>query len=182
MRLFFCIVAGLIVACACNRRTAAPQVSEDALPLLTENSAPAPDTLPAPPAPPLDTALVIALKRSGCFGRCPVFEAQIHADGRAFYRGIRFAPREGFFEARISTTQIEIILTKALEINFLSLKSHYPENGATIVDLPDTVTQIRLDGQLKIVTNNFDAPRGLVELERLIDATLEQLDWVQRQN
>lgn len=51
--------------------------------------------------------LVIMLKRTGCYGTCPVFEAKIFSDGQAIYDGVRHVERIGLFEASVDSIWIQ---------------------------------------------------------------------------
>lgn len=129
------------------------------------------------PAYTTSSELIARIKKTPCFGQCPVFEASIYANGRVIYIGRKFVERTGTYEASLSKTQLENLLNKAVAANYFSLASTYPTEGRTITDLPSTITYVKIGTQEKEITNNHDAPQALRDFEKLFTGTLEELDW-----
>ena len=118
------------------------------------------------------------IRRSGCYGQCPTYEATIYSNGRATYRGKRFVPKEGLFEAQISPTQLAALRRKIVEVNYLDLAPSYPTDPRRkLVDLPTVYTAVHVDGRQHDVANNYLAPEALRQFEAYLDAILEELMW-----
>lgn len=121
--------------------------------------------------------LILALKRTGCYGKCPVFEANVFSDGKATYKGIDHVEMLGNYEASADSSWRNKILEKALLIGYFTLSDSYPTDGRFIPNLPNTITSLSYKGRLHRVYNNFDAPKALVELEIFLETALSELNW-----
>jgi hypothetical protein len=116
--------------------------------------------------------IVITIERTSCFGDCPVYSAQIHADGEVVYVGKRLVKEIGERRFKISQENLRRIIKEFERIDYFSLKDRYEtdENGMSVTDLPTTTTSICLDGKKKTVVNYYNAPKKLFELEDKIDS------------
>ncbi len=126
--------------------------------------------------------LMFLLKRTGCYGTCPVFEAKVYSNGRATYDGIRHVQRIGLFEALVDSNWIQIMLDSALSIQYLSFEDQYPIGSESIPDLPTTTTKVFWNNQEKTVENNFGSPKSLRNFEDFLESELEKLQWVKREH
>lgn len=121
--------------------------------------------------------LILALKRTGCYGKCPVFEANVFSDGKATYKGIRYVEMPGNYEALADTSWQNKILEKALKLQYFDLAASYPIDGHFIADLPTTTTAVFFNGNTKTIHDNFDAPKALIEFETFLENALLELKW-----
>ena len=120
----------------------------------------------------LDSEIIITIEREACFGSCPVYSAQIYADGTVVYDGEEFVKVKGKKQHIISRENLKKIIQAFEQIKYFSLKDKYAsaENGMKgPTDLPTTTTSIFLNGKRKKVVNYFGAPKELDELENTID-------------
>jgi len=119
-----------------------------------------------------DGGIVITIERTGCFGTCPVYSAQIHADGTVVYVGKDNVKEIGERRFKISQERIQELIKEFQRINYFSLKDRYEtdEKGMSVTDQPTTTTSICLDGKKKSVVNYYYAPRELDALEDKIDS------------
>ncbi|HEY0724023.1 MAG TPA: DUF6438 domain-containing protein [Pyrinomonadaceae bacterium] len=115
---------------------------------------------------------LITIDRSACFGDCPVYSAEIYADGTVVYVGKRFVKTEGTQRFKISEERIAALIKEFERIDYWSLQDRYEtdENGRSVTDQPTTTTSICLNGKKKQVVNYYYAPRKLDELEEKIDS------------
>lgn len=125
----------------------------------------------------------ITLERTSCFGLCPVYQLTIHRSGKVEYEGKAHVWEEGQRTGRISGKNFETLAKKIDEINFFNLKDRYdgknPDgSGVTVTDLPTTRTSITRGNRTKTVENYFRGPKGLKELEDLIDELTKSAEWV----
>ncbi len=121
--------------------------------------------------------LVATIKRTGCRGRCPVYEARVFSNDSVSYNGILHVVRDGLYEARVDSSWSQAILGRAMALDYFALRDTYPENGILILDLPSTITSIHLNTSEKTIWNNYDAPQALIEFEQFFEAHLETLHW-----
>jgi hypothetical protein len=116
--------------------------------------------------------ILITINRGACFGDCPVYSAQIYADGTVVYVGKLNVKTIGEQRYKISQDRIGALIKEFERIDYWSLKDIYEtdEKGMSITDQPTTTTSICLNGKTKRVVNYYYAPRKLDELEDKIDS------------
>ncbi len=61
-----------------------------------------------------DSEIVVTIQRTACFGACPVYSAQIYADGTVIYDGKDFVKITGKKQHKISEDRVRELL-KAFE-------------------------------------------------------------------
>ncbi len=120
---------------------------------------------------------VASLRRTACFGSCPVFLAEVWSDGQVTWQGERHVARLGHYTAQAPATWIAELLKEAEQSGFFRLGGHYPTNGRLVSDLPQTITMLRQNNKEYRVTDNADAPLGLLQFERYWQEKLEELSW-----
>ena len=121
--------------------------------------------------------LVARIKKTPCFGKCPVFEIFLYSDGSATYKGKKNVEMVGEYEAQASEELIKLIQEKAEAINYFDLEDIYPANGRLIKDIPNTVTELMdKSGQKKQITNNHNAPQELQDFEQYLLTTFDSLN------
>ena len=116
--------------------------------------------------------ILITIERGACFGSCPIYSAQIYADGTVVYVGKNHVKTIGEQRFKISQERIQTLIKEFERIDYWSLKDKYEtdENGMSVTDLPTTTTSICLNGKTKRVVNYYHAPKKLDELEDKIDS------------
>lgn len=116
--------------------------------------------------------ILITIERGACFGTCPIYSAQIYADGTVVYVGKDNVKTTGERRFKISQDRIQALIKEFERIDYWSLKDKYEtdENGMSVTDMPTTTTSICLNGKKKRVVNYYHAPRKLDELEDRIDS------------
>jgi Domain of unknown function (DUF6438) len=120
---------------------------------------------------------IASLKKTACFGQCPVFEAKIFSDGHAEYFGEKFAPRLGHFSANLKKNWLFDFMKAAESYSFFSLAKYYPISQQKISDLPVTFTFVEHRSHFLATENHFDAPLALREFEKYFEIQLETLEW-----
>ena len=114
---------------------------------------------------------IISLERTACYGNCPIYRIEIYEDNSGIYHGKRFVKKIGYYDFRLTKSEVLNILQKADNIEFNKMKNEYVE---AISDLPTTFICIKE----KKIKDYFGAPKELKELEKLIDKTTqENLDF-----
>ena len=125
----------------------------------------------------------ITLERTPCFGTCPVYKLTIHRSGKVEYEGKDHVREKGIRTGKISAGDFDKLVKKIDEINFFSLNDRYdgknPDgSGVTVTDLPTRTIGVTRDSRTKTVENYFRGPKGLKELEDLIDELTNSAEWV----
>jgi hypothetical protein len=126
----------------------------------------------------IDENLIAKIKRTPCFGKCPVFTIELFNNGVVKYTGMAYVERKGNFTAKVSPEFIKNIQDKALSIKYLSLENKYPIAPVVIADLPTTTTYIRIGNEGKLINDNFDAPKELIEFESWLEHAFDKVEWV----
>jgi hypothetical protein len=119
--------------------------------------------------------LAIFYERTPCFGTCPHFEFKAFASGKCNYIGLRFADREGHFEASASPKNVQGIISLAKQIGFFEMKDFYDDRMVT--DLPSTTVELTSEGISKSVLNRYKGPEEIKELYEKLDDLIDSLDW-----
>jgi hypothetical protein len=125
----------------------------------------------------IDENLMVSLQRTACFGKCPVFTVEIFKDGKVTYSGLAHVVKRGSYAAIAEADFIEKIQKRAKEIEFFKMSDKYPQGDIQIVDIPSTLTYIRLGEKGKLITDNYDAPKDLIEFEKWLEKELDTLEW-----
>lgn len=125
--------------------------------------------------------LVASIKKTPCYGSCPVFEFELYSDGTAVFNGIQHVERLGKYASTAPPSWFQELAQKAQTIGYFSFAEKYPPNGRTISDFPMTTTFLRTEKLQRTVANNFDAPVALQQFEQLFFQKIETLKWVKMQ-
>lgn len=121
-----------------------------------------------------DVSLFASIRKSPCYGTCPVYEMKIYSDGKVEYEGKRNVERIGKYTATISKEQMQKFVTVANEINYFKLEDKY---DSPITDVPSTTTSLTIDGKTKEVYRRADYPNKILRFEALFEDLFELLEW-----
>ncbi len=121
--------------------------------------------------------VLASIRKTSCFGKCPVFEFRVFSDGRLEYDGKRFVEMEGLYEATAPEGMLEAIKTEAKKSGYMNLEDDYPTNGARIPDLPSTYTSLKFEEAEKKIKNNHNAPKALIAFEKYLVSWIEKVAW-----
>jgi hypothetical protein len=123
--------------------------------------------------------LRITLSRSLCYGRCPVYEVEIHGDGTFLYDGKLNVDAKGKRTAKISHASLVELVDFFRKTNYFSLDDRYV---SAITDNPTYETSISFDGISKSVVDyvgpSVGMPSTVTELEAAIDRLSGAYKWV----
>lgn len=161
---YFLFVLSLFFA-GCCKKTGADAMSENTSKV---------DLLFETPAEPY---VVVFIKRTPCFGKCPAYEARIFSDGKVKYTGHSNIERKGNWESRIELSELNKLVQKAFDIKYFLLEDQYPDPSVRITDVPTTFTSVTCKGQNKAISNKFEGPQKLIEFENEIDNVLNKLKF-----
>lgn len=122
-----------------------------------------------------EDSLFASIKKSYCYGKCPVFELKIYNNGYAEYEGTANVDLIGKYASNVSKEAMQSILDKAISIGYKDMKDEYDHEGVT--DLPSTWTSVVIDGQRKSVKKRYDYPKTLNEFETVFQAIIDKQNW-----
>lgn len=126
----------------------------------------------------------IELRRTSCYGPCPIYTLSIDADGRITFVGEKFVRVVGRQTAHIDLSVVAKLLARAESMRFFDLHNAYKyiENPdgthTTITDQPTTYVSITANGRSKTVEDYVGAPTALREFEREIDEAAGTKRWI----
>ena len=113
----------------------------------------------------------IFLKRTPCYGRCPVYEVKINSDGNVFYKGEMFVEKVGPHFWKIDTESINALNAAINKYEYFSIKAK--EHSMPASCCPSCITSICLeDGTNRNINNEYGGdkyPKKLRKFERQID-------------
>jgi hypothetical protein len=127
---------------------------------------------------------VITLRRTACFGTCPVYSLEIYENGFIRYVGKQFVQVTGERRAVISQDAVENLVSHFLQAGYFTMEDHYEtykdSQGRVmqISDLPTTYSSLRFGKQKKTVSDYAFAPKALGELEREVDRVANTHQWI----
>ncbi|MDG1146872.1 MAG: DUF6438 domain-containing protein [Crocinitomicaceae bacterium] len=119
--------------------------------------------------------LFSTIKRSYCYGTCPVYELRIDVTGEATYYAIKNVALSGVYVGHISKKWLDLLSKKAQEINYIEMQDLYDNPG--ISDLPATTTSIVINGKRKTVKRRYGSPTELLAFEALFDEIIAATSW-----
>jgi Domain of unknown function (DUF6438)/Ankyrin repeats (3 copies) len=124
----------------------------------------------------LRSVVSVTLRRTACYGTCPVYAVTIHGSGLVEYLGKIHVDIPGAQTGRIPPEKLIDLLRDFECIHFFDLQDKYSES---CTDQPTTIISILVDGKTKEVSNYFGGCEGAksgpqVDLAKLA----EQIDKV----
>ena len=121
-----------------------------------------------------DKAIVISMKKTMCYGQCPVYEVEIYNDLMAKYKGEKNVDNVGEFIATVPEERYNTLLEQFKNARFFEFKKEY---RAPVSDLPTTYLFFSYEGKSKKVMDYYGAPESLKALENLVAELVNELEW-----
>ena len=110
--------------------------------------------------------LLIEMKRTPCFGACPVYTVRIAKNGKGLFEGVENVEKIGKFIFTLSPDEIAELESAFEQAGFYQLKKIY---NAEVSDLPTTYLTYNKDGRRKKIMDYYGAPEKLKSLENRIE-------------
>lgn len=114
------------------------------------------------------------MKRTACFGTCPIYNVTIMNGGIVYYEGKNFVDKIGMYHTTLDNTSLQKIKDKIVAINYFSFQDEYT---SPITDVPSVYTTVQLDGKIKTIHDRHKGPKELDELYALVDEILDGCKW-----
>ncbi len=120
--------------------------------------------------------LYVQIRRTPCYGRCPIDRVEAFGDGRVRYTGERFVPRLGIYTRRLTEVELNKLETLLREGAFEKYDTLYDNPG--ISDLPSLIFTYRMEGREKRITCRAGCPSDLPgKVERIRAFLAEEGDF-----
>ncbi len=72
-----------------------------------------------------NTELSLSMKRSFCFGECPIYDLTIQSNGKVIFEGKKYTKTIGKTESKLEKEKIKQLITEIEKANFFSLDNAY---------------------------------------------------------
>ena len=136
--------------------------------------------------------VVMSMKKTECYGPCPVYEITINGDGAGEYYGEKYVNTMGKVSFNVTNSDVMLLLDKIYQVRFFDFVDSYEskfsleanENGGvqviplTPTDMPTSIITVKIGNYTKSVSNYYNAPDGLKEVEDNIDGIARSYRWL----
>lgn len=120
--------------------------------------------------------IVISMKKTGCYGPCPVYELIIYKNGFVKLTAEEHLDLQGEFYTKLPGSKVKALVSKFNDMGFFGLEGQYT---SITKDLPTTWVYFSNEGRKKKVKDYDGAPEVLKDLEKELASLIESEDWKQ---
>jgi hypothetical protein len=137
------------------------------------------------------TDLKFKVKRTPCFGACPVYELIIDGSGQVDYLGTSNVCVVGSRMGNIDKSKILILFQQAIELGIFDLDSKYLYKSDYVINndsidciainstcLPSITIEIRIGKKVKKIYNYQGAPKRFYDYLNLLDSLSGANIWI----
>ena len=118
---------------------------------------------------------LIAIKRTPCYGTCPIYDMVLRNDGSVVYNGERYVEKEGEFTGRLAAQDYDRLAEFIVTNDLKNLADEYTFRAT---DLPGTWVVFVQDGEKKVIYDYGNAgPTELWVVQQLLDSMLSKVVW-----
>ena len=114
----------------------------------------------------------VKLARTGCYGKCPIYQVTINRDGSILYKGDMFVEHIGTYNVNVDFDfqKFEDLVEAS---DFFNLQERYMED---VTDIPACGVTVKTGSREKSVLENGGGPRELKVIQKEIDKLLSNAD------
>ena len=118
----------------------------------------------------------VSIKRSGCYGPCPVYSLTLNLHGTSKYKGIQYVDKKGNYTGKISIWNYGKLCYFIEKIGFKKLASEYSSRAT---DLPSVTIEVNYKNgnQKKVYDYGNQGPIEFWVLTKAIDGIKNEIDW-----
>jgi uncharacterized protein DUF6438 len=122
-----------------------------------------------------DTIQQISIRRTACFGTCPIYDFTLTRRGRATFNGVSWAPMDGRYRATIDSADFALLARTLAENGFFTLDTAYVQD---VTDMPTTFICARFLRLTRCIRYYGGiGPSPIARLEAAIDSVRPKLRW-----
>ena len=122
--------------------------------------------------------ILLSMKKSGCYGPCPVYKMKIYTNGFVTLIAEEHLDLQVEYYAKLPGSTVKALVSKFNEAGFFEMEGQYT---SIIKDLPTTWIYFSNEGRQKRIKDYDGAPESLKELENELSLLLESEDWKKKQ-
>lgn len=117
----------------------------------------------------------LELRKTPCFGRCPEFTFTVDLSGKASYTGLTNVEKHGEYEKVFPREEVKKVVDAFEAAGFWNFQDKYVNQGVS--DMPSVFTYFEHNGKSKRIENQFNAPKELKALEKMLDEMANSEGW-----
>ncbi len=121
----------------------------------------------------------IALLRTACYGRCPIYQVDIYGDGRVVYDGRRFVNVLGKHTTRVGRAEVAKLVERLRVADIWSMRAAYV---GLITDAPTYYLTLEMGAETHLLQDYVGAMAGMPgvvsEFEDAIDEVAKSDQWL----
>ena len=121
-----------------------------------------------------DTAVILRLNKSACYGECPIFNFELRKNGTAKFYGRGFVEYIGKYNIQLKSSEYLEVFKKAEEIDFYDLDEVY---DASVTDVPSSTIYLNNGINKHETMLRFDIPEKAQNFDKWLTAWVLSLDW-----
>ena len=122
--------------------------------------------------------ILLSMKKTGCYGPCPVYEMKIYKNGFVKLTAEEHLDLKGEFYTKLPGSKVKTLVSKFKEAGFFEMEGQYT---SITKDLPTTWIYFTNEGRQKRIKDYDGAPESLKDLENELSSLLESEDWKKKQ-
>lgn len=118
--------------------------------------------------------ILLSMKKSSCYGPCPVYELIIYKNGFIKLTAEEHLDLQGEFYTKLPGSKVKTLASKFKEAGFFEMEGEYT---SITKDLPTTWIYFSNEGRQKKIKDYDGAPESLRDLEKELSLLIESEDW-----
>jgi hypothetical protein len=121
----------------------------------------------------------LSIQRTGCRGRCPIYQLSIDHTGKVVYTGERFTDLTGTYEKTLEPAQLLGVVKYLDEKQFWAMDSVYDQPG--VMDVPAVTVASTSGGRTHQVRARFNVPEEVVTFYEQLEVLIGPAGYTKRE-
>ncbi len=114
------------------------------------------------------------IKKTGCFGSCPVYNMYVFADGDAFLYAKNFVDDPGMFTRKLTESEYKKLCKAFKNSHFSKLEDSY---GSNVADLPSIYITMHYSKGSKTILAKDGVPQSLITISSIFEKFRTSGGW-----
>ena len=115
-----------------------------------------------------------SMKKSACFGKCPIYKLTIRQNGYATFEGVANTDKLGIYGKQISKDQFKLLEKQFEDSNFESFPVKFQSQ---IADLPANTIGYHNGQVYKEISGKEERPEQVMQLQFLLEKIADSGNW-----